>query len=248
MTGLPIFEIAGWSFPSGLLAAAAALSPKLVSLHDFPFGLLLAAAAALSPKLESPFMISLALAAAAALSPKLESPFMISLRLAAALSPKLVSLYEFPCGLLLAATAALSSKLVSLHDFPSGLLLAAAAALSPKLVSLHDFPFGLLLAAAAALSPKLESPFMISLLGCCWLQQPYLPVCFPSWLLFWAAVGCAVTLSPSLFPFMIWLPEVPRAVNTCEFAIKASALWICKKCTLLLRKCYLGSMPVYFFK
>ena len=43
-----------------LLAAAAALSPKLVSLHDFAFGSL------------SPFMISL-LAAAAALSPKLVS-------------------------------------------------------------------------------------------------------------------------------------------------------------------------------
>ena len=46
-----------------LLAAAAALSPKLVSLHDF-------ASAGLSSKLLSPFMISL-LAAAAGLSPKL---------------------------------------------------------------------------------------------------------------------------------------------------------------------------------
>ena len=68
-------------FLSGLLlAAAAALSPKLVSLHDFLSGLLLAAAAALSPSL-SPFMISflgcLLLAAADALSPSL-SPFMVS--------------------------------------------------------------------------------------------------------------------------------------------------------------------------
>ena len=53
-----------------LLAAAAALSPKLVSLHDFSFGCL--------PSL-SPFMISL-------------------LAAAAALSPKLVSLHDFPFG------------------------------------------------------------------------------------------------------------------------------------------------------
>ena len=71
----------------------------------------------------------------------------------AALSPKLVSLYDFLSGLLLgaAAAAALSPKLAPLRDFTSGLLLAAAAALSPKLVSLHDFPSGLLLAVAAAL-------------------------------------------------------------------------------------------------
>ena len=71
-----------------LLAAAAALSPKLVFFRDFAFGcrcrlvceacppsiFRLAAAAALSPKLVSlHFMISL-LAAAAAFSPKL-APF-----------------------------------------------------------------------------------------------------------------------------------------------------------------------------
>ena len=79
-----------------------------------------------------------------------------------ALSLQLVSLHDFPSGLLLAAAAALFPQLVSLHDFPSGLLLAAAAALFPQLVSLHDFPSGLLLAAAAALSLSLF-PFMISL-------------------------------------------------------------------------------------
>ena len=51
-----------------LLAAAAALSPKLVSLHDFALGCL---CRLVFPSL-SPFMISL-LAAAAALSPKLVS-------------------------------------------------------------------------------------------------------------------------------------------------------------------------------
>ena len=74
-----------------------------------------------------------------------------------------VSLYNLHSGLLLAPAAcpwlllaALSPKLVSLRDFPSGLLLAAAAALSSKLVSLYDFLSGLLLAGAVALFPKLH--------------------------------------------------------------------------------------------
>ena len=56
-----------------LLAAAAALSPKLVSLHDLHSGLLLAAAGVLSPRLVSRHDLhsGLLLAAAAALSPKL---------------------------------------------------------------------------------------------------------------------------------------------------------------------------------
>ena len=83
-----------------LLAAAAALSPKLVSLHDFSFG-------CRCPSL-SPFMISL-LAAAAALSPKLVSlhDFALGCRcrlVCSSLSPFMISL--------LAAAAALSPKLM----------------------------------------------------------------------------------------------------------------------------------------
>ena len=208
--------------------AAAALSPKLVSLHDLHSGLLLAAAAALSPK---PFSLhdlhsGLLLAAAAALSPKLVPlhdlhsgrlfPFMIFLLgcpwLLLPPCLQLVCLHDFPSGLLLAA--ALSPKLIPLWDFPSGcswlplppclpslslfmisivgfswlpllpclpsLLRVAAAAFPSKLVSLPDFPFGLLLAAAAALSPS-WFPFLISLLSCSWLPlPPYLLACFPS--------------------------------------------------------------------
>ena len=181
-----------------LLAAAAALSPKLVSFHDFALGCRWRLCL---PSL-SPFMISL-LAAAAALSPNLVS-FMISLlAAAAALSPKLVSLNDFAlgCRCRLVFQACLPSCFCSWLPLPPCLpslspfmisLLAAAAALSHKLVSLHDFALGgrwrlclpslspfmiLLLAAAAALSPKLVS-FMISLLA------------------------AAAALSPSLSPFV----------------------------------------------
>ena len=81
------------SFMISLLAAAAALSPKLVSLHDFAFGCRCRLVSQDLPSL-SPFMISL-------LPPSLGSlaTFMISLLAAAAsLSPKLVSLHDFALG------------------------------------------------------------------------------------------------------------------------------------------------------
>ena len=93
------------------LAAAAALPPQLVSLHDLHSVLLLAAAAALSPKLVSLHGLRSGLLLAAAF--------------------EFVSLHDLHSGLLLAAAAALSPSLF----FPSGLLLAAAAALSPSLFS-----------------------------------------------------------------------------------------------------------------
>ena len=61
-----------------LLAAAAALSPKFVSLHDLRSGPFLAAAAALSLKLVSLYDLHSGLLLAAALSSSL-SPFMISI-------------------------------------------------------------------------------------------------------------------------------------------------------------------------
>ena len=98
-------------------------------------------------------------------------PFWAALGCRCCLVSQLVSLHDFPSGLLLA----LPPKLVSLHDFPSGLLLAAAA--PPKLVSLHDFPPGLLLVAAPA---NMISPG--AALGCrCRLS-------LPSWIPFWAAL------------------------------------------------------------
>ena len=127
-----------------LLAAADALSSKLVSIHGFAFGCRcrLVSQACLSSYFRSWLLLPACL-------PSL-SPFMISLlAAAAALSPKLVSLPDFALGCrchlvspslspfmlsLLAAAAALSPFMIS--------LLAAAAALSPKLVSLHDFCFG----------------------------------------------------------------------------------------------------------
>ena len=95
-----------------LLAAAAALSVKLVPLQNFAFGCRcrLVFQGCLPSRFRSwlplppcvpslfPFMISLLTAAAAALSPKLVS-FMISLlAAAAALSPKLVSLLDSALG------------------------------------------------------------------------------------------------------------------------------------------------------
>ena len=69
-----------------LLAAAAALSPKLVFLHDFALG----CRCRLVSQSLSPFMISL-------------------LAAAAALSPKLVSLYDFGCCCRLVSQACLPS-------------------------------------------------------------------------------------------------------------------------------------------
>ena len=134
--------------------------------------------------------------------------------------PKLVSLRNLQSGLLLVAAtdswlllAALSPKFVSLHDFPSGLLLA----LPPKLVSLHDFPPGLLLVAAPAnmispggcswlpLPPWLPSlsPFLNSFLGCssscsCCILFLFLWCC-------WFAVICCLLLVPVLVFLVLWL-------------------------------------------
>ena len=81
------------------MASAAALSPKLVSLHYFPSGLLLVAAAAVSPKLVSFHYF----------------PSGLLLVVAAALSSKLASLPEFSSGLLL--------FLFLLHPFAISVLL-----------------------------------------------------------------------------------------------------------------------------
>ena len=90
--------------------------------------LLLAAAAGLSPKLVSPFIISL-LAAAIALSPSL-SPFMISHDFDFGCRCRLVSPSLFPfITSLLAAAAALSLKLAPLHDFALGCRLVSQACL-----------------------------------------------------------------------------------------------------------------------
>ena len=76
-----------------LLAAAAALSPKLVSLHDFAFGC--RCRLVCEGCLPSRFRFWLPLLACL---PSL-SPFMISLlAAAAALSPKLVSVHDFAFG------------------------------------------------------------------------------------------------------------------------------------------------------
>lgn len=110
---------------------------------------------------------------------------MISILVAvAALSPKLVSIHDFPlgcrCGLvynvnfpLLGATAALFATF----------LLAAAAALSPKLVYLHNYAF-----------------------GCC--RRLVSQVCFPS---LSPALGCRYR--PSLTPFMISFLAITAALS-----------------------------------
>ena len=109
------------------------------------------------------------------------------------------------------AAAALSPKLVSLHDFPSGLLLAAGGALS------FNLPSGLLLVAAPAymisprgcswllLPPCLPSwpPFLNSLLGCssscsCCILFLFLWRC-------WFAVICCLLLVPVLVFLLLWL-------------------------------------------
>ena len=144
------------------------LVSKLVSLHDFPSGLLLVAAALPCPPSLSPFTVSL-----------LGCSWLPLLRMIS------------PLHLLLAAAATSPSLSLGCSWLPLlrmisslGLLLVAAAALSSQLVTLPDFPSGLLLAAAAALSPSL-SPFLISLLGCSWLPlPPCLLGCFPSWFVF----------------------------------------------------------------
>ena len=121
------------------LLAAAALSPKLVCLHDSPSALLLAAAAALSPQLVS--LHDLLGCSWMLVTPCLPSfsPFMISFLGSSWLPP---------------------SKLVSLHD----LLGCSWLLVTPCLPSF----FGLLLAAAAALSPTLSlSPVSLwAALGC----------------------------------------------------------------------------------
>ena len=133
-----------------LLAAAAALSVKLVSLHDFALGCLcrLVFQGCLPSKFHSWLP----------LPPSLPtfSPFMISLLAAAAvLSLKLVSLHDFAFGCrcgpvsqaclpsLFRSWLPLPPCLFSLSPFMISLL-SAAAALSPKLVSLHDFALGCL--------------------------------------------------------------------------------------------------------
>ena len=207
MTGLLIPEIAKWSW----------CRCRLVSLHDLHSGL------GWSWLLPPPCLPSL-------------SPFMISILGCSWPRCRLVSqvwfLAALGCRCRLVSTACLPSWsllgcFVSQACLPSWFLFWAALgcrALSPKLVSLHDSPSGLLLAATAALSP-----FMISLLGCCWLplppslpslspfvisllgcSWPPLPPCllasFPSYFSFELLLAAAATLSPSLFPFMISLP------------------------------------------
>ena len=100
------------------------LSPKPVSLHDLPSGLLLAAPAALSPKPFSlhDFLSGLLLAAAAALS------------------PKLVSLHRLHSGLLLAAAC----RLVSQACLSSWSPFLAALGRRCRLVSQACFPSGFL--------------------------------------------------------------------------------------------------------
>ena len=183
----------------------AALSPKLVSLHDVASGLLLAAAAALSLHLHS----GLLLAAAAALCPKLVSLYIYNLfwatlgcRLVSHVT-RYVSLRDFPSGLLL-ATAAVSQAAClpssCLHDFPPGLLLAAAAALSPHL------PSGLLLVAAPA--------YMITPGGCSWLP-------LPPWL-------------PSLSPFLNSLLGCSSSCSCCILFLFLWCCWFADICCLLL--------------
>ena len=99
------------------LGCCCRLVSQLVCLHDFPFGLFLAAAAALTPSLFS-FLISLLCCSWLPLPP--------------CLSAGLPSWFLFWAAL--GCRCRLVSQLVSLHDFPFGLLLAAAAAL---LVSQH---------------------------------------------------------------------------------------------------------------
>ena len=133
-----------------LLAAAATLAPKLVSLQDFALGCFrrLVFQACLAWRFRSWLPLPPCL-------PSL-SPFVISLlAAAAALSVKLVSLHDFAlgCHCRLVSQACLPSSfrfwlplppcLPSLSPFMISLL-AAAAALSPKLVSLHGFALGCL--------------------------------------------------------------------------------------------------------
>ena len=196
----------------------AALSPKLVLLHDFPSGLLLAAATSqaclISVWATLGCCCHLVSQACVSKGGSLRDPHCLP-----SLSPFMIFL------------ATLSPKVVSLHGLHSGLRLAAAAALSPKyLVSLYDLhclprlsPFMIFLAVCAALSPKLValhaalgcrlSPFMISLLGCSW--RP-LPPCLRSLSPFMISLlAAAAALSPSWFPFLIslsslsWLPLPP---------------------------------------
>ena len=129
MTGLLIPEIAKWSwcFPSW-----------------FPFWAALVCRCRLVSQAWSPFMISIRGCSWLPLPPSLPSlsPFLIFILGCSwlPLLPCLPSLSPFIIPLLgcswLPPAAAFSSKLVSLPDFPFGLLLAAAAALSPSL-----FPF-----------------------------------------------------------------------------------------------------------
>ena len=134
--------------PFMLSLLAAALSAKLVSLHEFVFGgrCRLISQACLPSKFRSwrplpPCLPSL-------------SPFMLSLlAAAAALSPKPVSLQDFALGgrCRLVSQACLPSCFRSWLPLPPCLpslsrckisLLGAPAALSPKLVSLHAFALG----------------------------------------------------------------------------------------------------------
>ena len=195
-------------FMISLLAAAAALSPKLVSLHDFALGgrCGLVSQACLPSWFRSwrplwPCLASL-------------SPFMISLlAAAAALSPKLVSLHDFALGG--------RCGLVSLHDFALGCrcrLVSQACFPSrfrswqppPCLPSLFPFVISLL-AAAAALSSKLvvsllEPPDSWMLWGS-YFSIARVPDCgnwavsqefFPSWFCSWMSLPSPVISLPGL--------------------------------------------------
>ena len=181
------------------------------------------------------------------------SPFWAALGCRCRLVSQLVPLHDFPSGLLLAA-ASVVSQLVCLHDFPFGLLLVATAALSPKhfpsglpllvsqLVSqhrslheLHDFPSGTTLGCRCRQDLPSLFLFMISRLGCSWLQlPPCLSACFPFWFPFWAALGCRCRRClPSLSPFMIsllgcsWLPLPPCLQSLFLFMIsRVGCSWL----------------------
>ena len=175
--------------------------------------------------------------------------------------------------------------LVSLHDFPSGLLLAATAALSlswpPFVISLLGCswlplppcfpaclpswaPSGLLLAVAVAMISLLgcswrslpPCPFMISILGCSWLPlPPCFPACLPSWapsgLLLAVAVamisllGCSWRSLPPC-PFMIsilgcsWLPCLPVCVPEMLSGVYAGVIFI-KHMMLMFSPCFFSS-------
>ena len=129
------------------------------------------------------------------------SPFMISLPGCSwaalgchwPLPPCLPSLSPFMISLLGCCRCHLVSQLVSLHDFPFGLLLAAAATLSPSLFPSMIFLLG---CSWLPLPPCLPAclpssfPFWAALCRCRLVSQACLPSSFP----FWAALAWLVSL------------------------------------------------------